>query len=77
MEELEETLAGTAILLPSHRIMPEHDDVSFQLSFERWKADNQLVLTILQRTTVYHLQQLLPHDNLLLGSVRPSWLLHR
>ena len=77
MEELEETVAGTAIRLLGDWIMFEHDDVRSQLCFERWEADHQLVLTILQRPTVYDLQQLLPDDHLLFGSVRPSWLVHR
>jgi hypothetical protein len=33
LEELEETMAGSTICLPSHRIMFEHDDVRFVLEY--------------------------------------------
>jgi hypothetical protein len=38
---------------------------------------NQSFLTILQRPTLHHLQQLFPYNHVLLGSLRPSWVIHR
>jgi hypothetical protein len=74
LEELETTMAGSKICLPSYRILFEYDDVRLPSPYH---ADIQSTITILQCPPLYNLQQHLPHNHILLCRIRPSWLIHR